>query len=303
MFCGSGGPKKYEKVGSLKQRSGRMRDQKLHAPVARSKSGSQNGKTSSASEHFWSCSKSARGCCAKRSSTKRDIKSMFCSRGIHWSKKCTVDHTVWCKARFEVKKWWKHHMFAPFLEVAWLKKCTQLWRKTHFEVKNVKADSLGPFFKHFWTLDAVMCGMGNRFRTFPKVSENKNDGRRGPLTRICKDAFHVAGVAQQTCPTGRGFPERGCILKHGIFRFATLILSADSCSTSYDLASLFRDRCNTLDRSGGKIAKCIDWCQAVSFAHNSLFLKEISRNGFVFESLLRETNYFRVGVTHQNKKS
>ena len=104
MFCGSGGPKKYEKVGSLKQRSGRMRDQKLHAPVARSKSGSQNGKTTSASEHFWSCSKSARGCCAKRSSTKRDIKSMFCSRGIHWSKKCTVDHTVWCKARFEVKK-------------------------------------------------------------------------------------------------------------------------------------------------------------------------------------------------------
>ena len=56
--------------------------------------------------------------------------------------------------------------------------------------------------------------------------------------------------------SGRWFPERGCILEHQICRFAKMILR-DRCSTSYDLASLFRGRCNTLDRWSGKVAKRI----------------------------------------------
>ena len=53
-----------------------------------------------------------------------------------------------------------------------------------------------------------------------------------------------------------GFPARGCILEHQICRFAKMILR-DRCSTSYDLASLFRGRRSTLDRWSGKIAKRI----------------------------------------------
>ena len=56
--------------------------------------------------------------------------------------------------------------------------------------------------------------------------------------------------------SGRRFPHRGCILERQIFRFATMILR-DRCSTSYDLASLFRGRRSTLDRWNGKIAKRI----------------------------------------------
>ena len=41
-----------------------------------------------------------------------------------------------------------------------------------------------------------------------------------------------------------------------IFRFAEMILR-DRCSTSYDLASLFRGRRSSLDRWTGKIAKRI----------------------------------------------
>ena len=41
--------------------------------------------------------------------------------------------------------------------------------------------------------------------------------------------------------------ERGCIFEHQIFMFAQMILP-DRCSTSYDLASLFRGRRNTLER-------------------------------------------------------
>ena len=54
----------------------------------------------------------------------------------------------------------------------------------------------------------------------------------------------------------------------------------DRCSTSYDLASLFRGRCNTLDRRSGKIAKPY---KAVSSAFNFPFLKEVSQNCFVFD--------------------
>ena len=56
--------------------------------------------------------------------------------------------------------------------------------------------------------------------------------------------------------SGRRFPERGCILENQIFRFAEMILR-DRCSTSYDLASLFRGRRSSLDRRSGKIAKRI----------------------------------------------
>ena len=56
--------------------------------------------------------------------------------------------------------------------------------------------------------------------------------------------------------SGRWFPERGCILEHQICRFAKMILR-DRCSTSYDLASIFRGRLSTLDRWSGKIAKRI----------------------------------------------
>ena len=56
--------------------------------------------------------------------------------------------------------------------------------------------------------------------------------------------------------SGRWLPERGDILEHQIFRFAKVIVR-DRCSTSYDLASLFRGRRSTLDRWSGKFAKRI----------------------------------------------
>ena len=66
--------------------SGQMRDEKVHAVVARSTFVSEKAKNTSRSDHFWQlrCRKSAHRCGAK-----------------HMSKsKCT-----------------KHHMFAPLLEV------------------------------------------------------------------------------------------------------------------------------------------------------------------------------------------
>ena len=76
--------------------------------MARSTFPSQNVQNTSAPDHFWKlrCRKSARRCGAK-----------------HISKsKCT-----------------RHTRFGPLLEVQMSKKCTQLWREAHFQVKMYKA--------------------------------------------------------------------------------------------------------------------------------------------------------------------
>ena len=102
--------------------------------------------------------------------------------------------------------------------------------------------------------------------TFPKTMAGV-----GHLNRICKDAFSVAGAVQETSSSellgspGADFL-RGCILEHQIFRFAEMILR-DRCSTSYDLASLFRGRRSSLDRWTRKIAKRIGMRPSASALH------------------------------------
>ena len=117
--------------------------------------------------------------------------------------------------------------------------------------------------------DVVSRGRRKGLWTLLKVSKpwgfcsiSKNDGRRGTFEedlhgcisrgrRSIRDMF-IRAVRR----SGRWFLERGFILEHQIFRFAEMFLR-DRCSTSYDLASLFRGRRSTLDRWTGKIAKRI----------------------------------------------
>ena len=75
-------------------------------------------------------------------------------------------------------------------------------------------------------------------------------------------------------------------MEHQIFRFAMVILR-DRCSTSYDLASLFRGRRSTLDRWRGTIAKRTRSRPSV--------LKDVSQNCFVLE--LRTSMFQEVSKT------
>ena len=112
MICGSGGSKSRLAKAAGAEPAGQMRDEKLHAVVARSTFPSQNVQNTPASDHFWKlrCRKSARRCGSKS--------------------KCT-----------------KHHMFAPLFEVQMSKKCTPLWRDARFEVKMLKTAGFGPLLK------------------------------------------------------------------------------------------------------------------------------------------------------------
>ena len=159
-----------------------------------------------------------------------------------------------CTRRFSAKhmsksKCTKHTILGPLLDVEMSKKCTPLWREAHFELKIWKTPHVRATFGRW---DVVSRGRRKGLCTLSKVSKTcvafpKTMAGVGHLKRICKDAFSVAGAAQETCSSellgrsGRWFPEKGRILEPEIFRFAEVILS-DRCSTSYDLASLFRGR-------------------------------------------------------------
>ena len=107
MICGSGKSKSRLPKAAGAEPAGQMRDEKLHAVVARSTFASQNGQNTWVSDRFWKlrCRKNARRCGAKHI----------------WKSKCT-----------------KHTILGPLLEVEMSKKCTPLWREAHLEVKMYK---------------------------------------------------------------------------------------------------------------------------------------------------------------------
>ena len=106
-------------------------------------------------------------------------------------------------------------------------------------------------------MDCAPCQKWAKREVFLACQKNIAGGRRGTFEehlqrcifrgrRSTRDMF-IRAVRR----SGRWFPEKGYILEHQIFRFAEMILR-DRCSTSYDLASLFRGRRSTLDRWSGK---------------------------------------------------
>ena len=104
MICCSGRSKSRLARAAGAETSGQLRDEKLHAVVARSTFRSQNLQSTAGSEHFWKlrCWKSACRCGAK-----------------HISKStCT-----------------KHLSFGPLSGIELSKKCTPLWREAHVEFK------------------------------------------------------------------------------------------------------------------------------------------------------------------------
>ena len=114
MICGSGGSTSRLAKAAGAEPSGQMRDEKLHAVVARSTFPSQNEQNTWCSEHFWKlrCRKSAR-----RWGAKHILKS-----------KCTKpgpDH---------------------FWQLRCRKMCTRWWREAHFEVKMYKTHQVRTTF-------------------------------------------------------------------------------------------------------------------------------------------------------------
>ena len=137
MICGSGGSKSRLAQAAGAEPSGQMRDEKLHAVVARSTFPNEKVQSTPGADHFWQlrCRKSERRCGAK-----------------HISKsKCT-----------------KHTIVGPLLEVEMSKKCVPLWREAHFEVKMHKTPHARATFRGS---DVVSRGRREGLCTLSKVSK------------------------------------------------------------------------------------------------------------------------------------
>ena len=79
MICGSGGSKSRLAKAAGAEPSGQMRDEKVHAAVARRTFVSEKAKNTPRSDHFWKlrCRKSARRCGAKHMSKSKCTKHLM----------------------------------------------------------------------------------------------------------------------------------------------------------------------------------------------------------------------------------
>ena len=205
--------------------SGEMRDEKLHAVVAQSTFRSQNVQNTPCSDHFWKlrCRKSARRCGAKHISKSKCTKHIFSHH--FWKLRCRKSARRCGAKHISKSKCTKHTILGPLLEVAMSKKCTPLCAKHISKSKCTKPPNVR---STFGGSDAVSRGRGKGIVHLLKSEQNVRSFVAFPKA--------MAGVGQ--------------------FRFAEMILR-DRCSTSYDMASLFRGRRSSLERWTGKIAKHI----------------------------------------------
>ena len=138
MIWGSGGSKSRLAKAAGAEPAGQMRDEKLHAVVARSTFGSQNVQNTSVSDDFW-----------KLRCIEMSKKCTPLWREAHFLQNTPLSDHFWklkCRKsarRCGAKHIWKsqcakHLSVGRLLEVEMSKKCTPLWREAHFQVKMYK---------------------------------------------------------------------------------------------------------------------------------------------------------------------
>ena len=139
MICGSGGSKSRLAKAAGAEPAGQMRDEKLHAVVARSTFPSQNVQNTPLSDHFWKlrCRKSARCCGAKHISKSKCVQNTSASDDF-WKLRCRKSARRCGAKHISKSKCTKHLSVGRLLEVEMSKKCTPLWREAHFQVKMYK---------------------------------------------------------------------------------------------------------------------------------------------------------------------
>ena len=131
MICGSRGSKSRLAKAAGAEPAGQMRDEKLHAVVARSTFPSQN-----VTKHLSSGRKSARRCGAKHISKSKCTQHTMLDH--FWKLRCRKTARRCGAKHISKSKCTKHTMLGPLLEVEMSKECTPLWRKAHFQVKMYK---------------------------------------------------------------------------------------------------------------------------------------------------------------------
>ena len=155
MIWGSGGSKSRLAKAAGAERAGQMRDEKLHAVVARSTLASQNVQNTPGADHFWQlrCRKSARRCGAKHICKSKCAKHTRCGPllAAEMSKKCM---SLWCEAHLEVKMYKTHHVQTTFGSSDVEKSARRCGAKHICKSKCIKHTRCGPLFGS-WDVEKV----------------------------------------------------------------------------------------------------------------------------------------------------
>ena len=285
MFLGSGRSKRRLAKAAGAEPSGHMRDKQLHAIVARSTFRSQNWARKTVRFGAVLEVEMSKKLTSLWQETHLEVKEVQAHHSWSTFGSCAVEkvhaivagstfRTQNCEKLWDLERFWKlrcrksghrcgrstfgsqNGKGIPFLEHFRKLRCWKSARrcgKKHILKSKlwttVRFGALLEVEMWFWVASA---GQKKVCKTWGFCSRFKSVGRRGVGRRSTRDTW-----VRLVWRCGRWFPERGCILEHQIFKSAERILR-NRCSTSYELASLFRGRGNTSDKWNGKIAKHID---------------------------------------------
>ena len=146
MIWGSGGSKSRLAKAAGAEPAGQMRDEKLHAVVARSTFRSQNVQNHHSRTTFgsWDVEKVH----AVWREAHFEVKMLKNTRGSDhfWKLRCRKSARCCGGKHISKSKCTKHTMYGPLLEVQMSTKCTSLWREAHVEVKMLKTPGVRTTF-------------------------------------------------------------------------------------------------------------------------------------------------------------
>ena len=152
MICSSGGSKSRLAKAAGAEPSGQMRDEKVHAVVARSTiSKSKCTKTHQLRTTFGSWDvKKVQAVVARSTFRSQNVQNTPCSDHF-WKLRCWKSARCCGGKHISKSKCTKHTSFEPLLEVAMSKKCTLLWREAmRSTFRSQKCKKLTGT-EHFWT--------------------------------------------------------------------------------------------------------------------------------------------------------
>ena len=190
MICGSGGSTSRLAKAADAEPAGQMRDEKLHAVVARSTFRSQNVQSSFGAPLKVEMSKKCTPLCRP---ARFQVKMYKAHAGSEHFLKLTCRKSARrCGAKHISKSTCKKHTrFGPLLEVEMSKKCTQSWREAHLEVKMHKAHHVRTTFGS-WDVEKVRAvGARSPFRSQNVQSTTCSDHF---LTFRCRFAWQAQGI-------------------------------------------------------------------------------------------------------------
>ena len=143
MICGSGGSKSRLAKAAGAEPAGQMRDEKMHAVVARS-TFSKSKRTNHTSSRPLLAVEMSKKCTPLWREEHFEVKmhKALCSDHI-WKLRCLKSARRCGAKHISKSKCRKHTSSGPLLEVEMSKKCTPLWREAHVEVKSPKTEGYG----------------------------------------------------------------------------------------------------------------------------------------------------------------